>query len=400
MSLEVYKDLYYPAAGTINGAISNGTHLLVTTSTPTIFKHNLSTLQLLASAAGTGTPAGIALLGTALASAVVVNSGSARVDFVDINSMGLTGVTTGAATVSSTSTFSQNVASFPASGFALATRSSNGTLTAINGNTRQVSSLTVGGLSGTQASCITPRDGHNTFLVGTKNGKVIETNTSGATIWSLTLPTTPNVGTAPTNQISGLSYFNEKLLIQVETGARYLYSMSASSYLNSTVGTDAFGTSNWSPMCESASGVTLVGRAQTNTGLMAASEVFFDANQIITEQRYNETGTRATVTWIDKSTNTAMISSSDAGNSNLPFRTMTGGPYNRVSVETRVQDSGTDVGARILRIRDDGIGSTCIEVDQNISAFTTLLPCTEGHNYIEISVLSGPEKLDAREFQA
>lgn len=400
MSLEVYKDVYYTAAGTINGAISNGASLLVTTSTPTLYKHDLTTLQMQASATPTGTPAGMALLGSALASAVIVNSGSARVDFVDIASLGLTGVTTGAATVSSTSTYSQNVASFPASGFALATRSSNGTMTAINGNTRQVSSLTITGLSGTQASCVVARTGGSTFFVGTKNGKVIETNDSGATVSTLTLPTTPNVGTTPTNQVSALSYFNNKLLIQVECGNRYLYDYGTASYLHTVPGADAFGTSNYSPLCESASGFTLAGRSQTNTGLMGAMEVFFDAQQQVTTTRYNETGTRANLTWLDASTNKAIISSSDAGNSNLPLRTMTAGPFNRVSVETRVQDSGTDVAARIIRIRDEGIGRTCVDLDQNISAFTTSLPALEGHNYIEISVLSGPEKLDAREFQA
>lgn len=400
MSLEVYKDLYYTVAGTMNGCVSNGTTLLVLTSTPTLYKHDLSTLLMQASATLTGTPAGVALLGSSMASAVVVNSGSSRVDFVDINTLGLTGVTTGAATVSSTSTFSQNVASFPASGFALSTRSTNGTLQAINGNTRQVSSLTVTGLSGTQASCIVARTGGSTFFVGTKNGKVIETNTSGATISTLTLPTTPNVGTAPTNQVSGLSYFNNKLLIQVEAGNRYLYNFSASAYLPTTVGCDAFGTSNYSPLCESASGTTLAGRSQTNTGIMGVMDIFFDAPQSVITTRYNETGTRCTFTALDASSNKAISSSSDAGNSNLPLRTMTAGPFNRVSVETRVQDSGTDVAARILRVRDEGIGKTCVESDQNISAFTTLLPATEGHNYIEVSVTSGPEKMDAREFQA
>lgn len=400
MSLEVFKDLYYTVAGTINGVTSNGAHVITVTSTPTAYKHDINTMQMVASAGLTGTPGGVALLGSTLASAAVVNTGSSRVDFIDIGTMGVTGVTTGAATISSTSTFSQNIASFPASGFALSTRSTNGTLQAINGNTRQVSSLTVSGLSGTQASCIVPRDGFNTFLVGTKNGKVIETNSSGATIWSLTLPTTPNVGTTPTNQISGLSYYNGNLLIQVESGPLYLYNMTASSYSHTVMGSDAFGTSNWAPLCQSASGFTILGRGQTNTGLMASMECAFDSNQIVTVPRYNETGGRSTANWIDSTTSRSFAISNDAGNGSLPFRGMSGGPYNKVSVDTRVQDSGTDVGARIIRIRDEGIGKKCVELDTNISAFTTPLPATEGHNYIEIAIISGPEKMDVREFQA
>lgn len=400
MSLEVFKDIYYTVAGTINGVVSNGAHIITATSTPTAYKHDINTLQMVASGGLTGTPAGIALLGASLASAVVVNSGSSRVDFIDIGTMGVTGVTTGAATVSSTSTYSQNVASFPASGFALATRSTNGTLTAINGNTRQVSSLTVSGLSGTQASCVVPRLDSTTFFVGTKNGKIVETNTSGATVQTITLPTTPNVGSAPTTIVSGLSYFNNRLLIQTDSGPQYLYNLNTSSYDMVTMGSDAFGTSNYGPLCQSASGFTLLGRGQTNTGVNACMEVFFDSPQITTVLRYNETSGRTVGTWIDSTLNRGVTVSNDAGNGALPLRTMEAGPYNKVSVETRVQDSGTDIAARILRIRDDGIGRTCVELDQNISAFQTFLPATDGHNYIEIAITSGPEKMDAREFQA
>lgn len=399
--INAYKDLYAGVSSTLRGAFTDDNYLYVLTSAPDFRKYNLQTLeQVNSNLTVSSTPKGIALIYGATGAAVFESS---AVDFIDLNTNARTQVTTGASSTRSDNMYSQHIATIPASGFGISTRGTNGTVQAINGVNGTVSSLTVGGLTGAQATCVTVRPETNTFFIGSNDGKVHEINSSGATLRTLTLATTPNVGSAPIRHVVGISYCNPYLAILENGGAFYLYNYTASSYSYTGIlesGNSSLANTNCSVFCTAASGTAYYGKG--NTGLVGQSfcEVFFNANQPVFLPYYNETTAAMTVSAVSAANNRAFMATTLALNGVLPFREFTGGPFNQVQVNTRVQDSGTDVAARIIRIRDSGIGRTCVELDQNIPSLSTPLPATEGHNYIEIAIVSGPEKMDIREFQA
>ena len=73
----------------------------------------------------------------------------------------------------------------------------------------------------------------------------------------------------------------------------------------------------------------------------------------------------------------------------------------KVNVLTRAQDPvSLDVPARVIRIRDAGIGRTFCESDITIAAGASSYPCTADRNYIELALLTSPNKYDIREFKS
>ena len=70
---------------------------------------------------------------------------------------------------------------------------------------------------------------------------------------------------------------------------------------------------------------------------------------------------------------------------------------NICSESTRFQDPvGVDVASRCIRIRDEGIGRTTIEIDQNVSSGAQPVNATSDRQYIELNFYSG--NWDIREF--
>lgn len=378
-------------------AVSRDGTLYVATTQPKYLAFNLSTLQLMASSTTLVSPSGIALVNAA--SAVVTSSTSSAVDRVELATGYRTQVTTGASTTVS-NTISQQVAAQGTT--AISTRSTTGTVQKIDASTAgmTVSSVAVAALTGQTARCVIPKTGTSNFFIGTSDGKIHEINDTGFTFRTITFPNTPNVST-PTFHVGSLSYYDPYILATTTHGAAYLYNLSASSIQSVQMVGTADSSNVTCPLSQNASGMCLMGRALAPGNSYAdVTEVLFEKGYITFPSTffneinvaYNNVGLdiNTSICWIQANTTTG----------NYQLRTFDLIPNNKIQVETAIQKpQGTYVGGNIIRIRDDGIGRTVVELDQAIGAAPVLLPAAEGHNYIEISRTSDPE-LDVRQFLA
>ena len=346
--------------------------------------------------------AGITFINSA--TAVIVSSSTNQVDFVDtVNNIKTLGVTTNANTVYS-NTYGPQVAGNTSTGVAIATRNSNNSVTKIVNGSCSVLSPSI--LSGNQASVVTVMQSSSgdtpNFLIGTNNGKIFEMDASGNVIKSITLPTTPNTGSAPTNEtVTGIAHSPPYLLATSSFGTLYHYNYNTSTMLNRYPIT--FGGSNspniGSCLSNGSSGFAIMGQV-ANTSDMVLSGIFFDT-LTPTFQSYVDMDNSSQVVKnirIDANTKTVAVVYSGVS---LPasIRTYLYSGSRKKTETTEIQDPpGARISGRIIRIRDDGIGRAVIEVDQTISAAEESLLCTEGKDYIEIAVNDAVDKWDIREF--
>lgn len=382
----------------VDAQAANGILYTITTQ-PRLRAYSLTTLQELASTTNlVSTPSGIALLSGG-ASAVVTSSGSSQVDLVQLSTGYRTLVTSGANTTVS-NTINQQVA--PGLGEkAVSTRATTGTVQRIDasGSTMTVTSVTVGALSGQTARCIIPT-GDGRYFIGTSDGKIHTINDTGFTYQTVTLPNTPNIST-PTIHVASLSYYNPYILATTTQGAAYLWNYSAST-ITSVQSVSIGDSSNVTcPLSFAASGMALMGRSSApSPSASDIHEVYFEKGAISFPSTFNnEIAVAFNNVGFDPQTNIGWIQANTT-TANYQLRTFDITPNNKIQVETAIQKpQGTYVGGDIIRIRDDGIGRTVVEVDQTIGAAPTLLPASEGHNYIEIAVTTTPE-FDVRQFLA
>lgn len=382
----------------VDAQAANGLLYTITTQ-PRFRAYNLSTLQEMASSTAlVSTPSGLALLSGG-ASAVVTSSGSSQVDLVQLSTGYRTLVTTGANTTVS-NVINQQVAP-GLSNKAVSTRATTGTVQRIDASpsVMTVTSVTVAALSGQTARCIIPT-GDGRYFIGTSDGKIHTINDTGFTYQTITLPNTPNVST-PTFHVASLSYYDPYILATTTQGMAYLWNYSSSAI----VSTQMVGTCDYSnvtcPLSMNASGMAVMGRSLTpGNSWSDISEVYFEKGAITFPSvffneinlAYNNVGLDPStwICWEQANTTTA----------NYQLRTFDITPNNKIQVETAIQKpQGTYVGGDIIRIRDDGIGRTVVESDQTIGASATLIPASEGHNYIEIAITTTPE-FDVRQFLA
>lgn len=389
------EDLYTTGSVRYVDACTNGTSLLGVTSTPDFRKYDIYTLnQSNTSLTVLSTPSGICL--ATAATAVITSSGVAQVDLIDINTNARTNISSGSVTTYTNSS-GQQVDAQPSTGMAVSTRNSNGSVQVINANTGTATTVSPSGLSGAQASCILARPATSSFLCGTNNGKVIEIDTGGSTYKTITLPTTPNVGTAPVQVVSGLAMSGDRLAVVTHFGILYIYQYSTSTLIYSGIVNGGDSTSQMSTLARSSSGTTLIGHGETPSFVPTAiTEMFFDATQPNFESTfYNELNGSIPAVGMDPTTNITWLVFNSTGNF-ITLRTFNGPSVNKVSDTTRIQSSGVDVTGRILRIRDAGIGRSCIELDNNVTAGVNSLTVTDNTNYIELALTSAPEKGDIR----
>lgn len=382
----------------VDAQAANGLLYTITTQ-PRFRAYNLSTLQEMASSTTlVSTPSGIALLSGG-ASAVVTSSGSSQVDLVQLATGYRTLVTSGANTTVS-NVISQQVA--PGLGDkAVSTRATTGTVQRIDASpsVMTVTSVTVGALSGQTARCIIPT-GDGRYFIGTSDGKIHTINDTGFTYQTVTLPNTPNVS-APTFHVASLSYYDPYILATTTQGMAYLWNYSSSAI----VSTQMVGTCDSSnvtcPLSMNASGMAIMGRSLAPGNSYAdIVEVYFEKGAITFPSTFfNEINIAFNNVGLDPST-WICWEQANTTTANYQLRTFDITPNNKIQVETAIQKpQGTYVGGDIIRIRDDGIGRTVVESDQTIGASATLIPATEGHNYIEIAITTTPE-FDVRQFLA
>lgn len=289
----------------------------------------------------------------------------------------------------------------------------NGTVFACSSTNNEVTKYTTFALShvtpsgsslaSAQALTIINKTGSSNFLLGTNNGKIIEIDSSGTTIQTITLPTTPNVGTAPVLQVSGLSYYNDNLFVMTNFGVAYHYKYSTSTLYNKHIlGATNSGAALGSALCASACGVTLMGQNILHSAATASiTQIDFNYSPaLITDVFFNETNNAVMSSGIDTTTHTAWIANVGTINKGRVFSIYGIG---QTAETTRIQASNVDVSGRIIRIRDVRPGCSRVEIDQSVSAGSTNLAASAQASYVEAATRGTPgsdETADLRVFNS
>lgn len=382
---------------------SNGRMYSVTLQ-PAFRVYDLNTLTQLASTGLTNSNAsGVALIDAS--SAVVVSSaGTPNAEFVNLTGLNRSNITTNAG-ATMYAAMGQQIAANPSTKFAVATKSTTGSVTLINGTNFTCTSLTPSGsvLSGQNATCVAVKDSN--FLIGTTDNKVHEINTSGTVIKSVTLPSTPQVAALTNLRAGHLSYYNNLLMVSNTAGMIYLYdwSQSTPALLDRQYGA-CWEANQVQCLTPSVSGITYTAPAGATTyANFNLMEMCPMGSSIAVTGSYvfGVTGSLDVICGsLDALTGKLVMytTQTSAGPAYFIYQTPSPGIVN---VPTRIQDPVTvDVPGRIIRIRDGGIGQSMIESDGSIGAAQTDIPAMNGRNYIEIALTTSPNKFDVRQFQA
>jgi len=386
-------------------AVVNGSNLCVVDKGAKVYYINLSTLASLWSPVTAGSvPAGITLVNSA--SALVGNfSGTTNVNLVELSGGYVVNYSGSDYVINSQK--GQQMAGDTANNRVLFCSKTTATkLGRFDGNTFVASTITVTGINTGKFGTAIIIKGSDRWLVGTNDGIILETDHSGNNYNTITLPTTPNTGTAPTHIVSGLSYdvTHDKLAVVTASGLGWVYNYSAGTIAGrfmvgdgAVTSTTAIGTT----LCDSASGYFT--HAQNllkgaNTGfnnitlrtMACGTPTPIDCQEIEFGQAITATGfcTAQNLVWVL----TGMVSPA-------VIRFYSYQPIVRSSVLTRIQTSGVDKAGRIIRIKYDKPGVSIIESDGNIAAGAAYLDTQIQQNqYIEIALSGSPETADIRGF--
>lgn len=355
-----------------------------------------NTLNVIASSL---TSTGVGLFSSA--SAVMVFN-SAHVYIVNTSTGAFTDITTNAASTQRLNAM-QQVATNQITLLGIATKSTTGSVTLINANNSTCTSLTVSSLSGFNATCVIPKTGTSNFFIGSSNGKVHEIDTSGTVIKSLTLPITNRYGGALTTlQVGSMAYYNNYLLVSDTGGIVRLYDWAGSPTLLDQYFCTAWNSNQTIMLSNAASGTCYMTTPQANNLYNhAIHEVYFERGEILVESCWTGMSNSTTVVGTTQNTSGKMAMITTGTTSPAAMRVFNTTSPAKTNVLTRAQDPpGLDIPARVIRIRDAGIGRTFVESDITIAAGASSYPCTADRNYIELSLLTSPDKWDIREFKS
>lgn len=391
------KDVVQASSTAFRDMTSDGSYFYVVTSQPRFKKLDIDSLEQVNTDLTILTAAACISL-VSSATAVIGSSSTSSVDFVDINTYARTTVSTGAGAVNR-ATQGQQMAGYPGTGVVFSTRNTNGTIQKIQSN-QTVSQLTPSEITGNRVICLTVTGASGTWLMGTDAGKVHEFNSSGTVLKTITLPTDNFVNT-PAIQVTGLSFYDNRLLVLTNHGVTYLYNYADDSIIERGFGFIENDSNLASALCHSSSGSCLTSTADSVSTSSSTQEIFFK-NQIMVEDEFLHI---SNVSWygnhIDSTAKKAAVNSSNSSSFDS-LRILDISPTDIVNVATKAQNpAGNDVSARIIRLRDSCIGRASVYSDDNISAASTDLPATSGRNYIELAIIDdGGSKFDIREFKA
>lgn len=355
-----------------------------------------NTLNVIASSF-TGT--GVALFNSS--SAVMVFS-SANTYIINTSTGAFTNITTNAAATQRNNAM-QQVATNQTTLLGIATKSTTGSVTLINANNSTCTSLTVSTLSGVNATCVIPKTGTSNFFIGSSDGKVHEIDTSGTVIKSLTLPVSNRYGGALTFlQVGSMSYYNNYLLVADTGGIVRLYDWSGGPTLLDQYFCTAWNLNQTIMLSNAASGTCYMTTPQANNLYNhAIHEVYFEKGEILVESCWTGMFNSTTLVGTTQNNSGKMAMITTGTTSPCAMRVFNVTSPVKVNVLTRAQDPvSLDVPARVIRIRDAGIGRTFCESDITIAAGASSYPCTADRNYIELALLTSPNKYDIREFKS
>lgn len=400
MITRLIGDIYDANQSAINDVVGYDGVVYTATTQPAFRSYTASTLAPLVSGSGiVSNPSGIAIVNAS--SAIIVSSTASQIDWVQLSTGARAGVTSGAA-ATFYATAGGQIDVNRSTGYALATKSTTGSVTLINTLSFTCSSMPVTSLSGRNATCVRTKDSN--FLIGTSDNKVHELSIAGSLIKSLTLPSTPQVQALTSLRVASMSYYNGYLLVSNTAGVLYLYDWSqATPQL-----LDSYFRANWdltncTVLSSSVSGTCYMTSIPSNSqGInQPLIEIYFEKGEILCQDVYfNNRVSGYRGNWIDPVQNYAGCFSSDTS-SGTPLRVFEVSGNNKVTVSTRVQDPiSVDISARIIRIRDNGLGRKIVETDTSIPSAVTNVTATDNTSYIEIALATSPDRWGVRRFKA
>lgn len=80
--------------------------------------------------------------------------------------------------------------------------------------------------------CVAHKTGSANFFAGTEAGTVLEVQMNGTIVKTITLPTTPNFGTAPAHSVASIAYADDDLYVISATGILFHYDYPTSTLLD------------------------------------------------------------------------------------------------------------------------------------------------------------------------
>ena len=395
------QGLIYEPSAAPSDIVMDSSNIYTVNATTLFRKYDQASLTntLTVNATSSTAATGVALINSASA---VVTCTSANLLFIELSTGHRSTITTNAA-ATQRSTSMQQVATNQSTLFGVATKSTTGSVTLINGNTFALSSLSVTGLTSQNATCVIAKTDSSNFFIGTTDSKVYEIDTSGTVIKSLTLPITNRYGGAQTSlQVSSMAYYNNYLLVADTGGIVRLYDWAGSPTLLDQYFCTAWNLNQAIMLSNAASGTCYMTTPQANNLYNhAISEVYFEKGEILIESCWTGMFNSTTLIGTTQNTSGKMAMITTGTTSPCAIRVFNTTSPAKVNVLTRAQDPPTlDIPARVARIRDAGVGRTFVESDITIAAGASSYPCTADRNYIELAFLTSPDKWDVREFKS
>lgn len=397
--LSLDKDINITSSAIFGAVCSDANTLYTANSVPEYRQYDWNGKQTNTTLALTGTPLAIALIG--LASAVIITN-SPRVSYIDIATQQKTDVTTNAL---ATVVAGQQIASDKVNNFAISATSTQGKLLKINSNFT-LTQLSPASLSGITSSCISFRSDTSTFLVGTGSSKILELDSSGTLITSVTLPRDPSIS-GPLIVVTGITYYNDNLIATTAHGFMYSYQWSTGALLRIyPISNRGSSNPSLSSLSDSASGTFILnqGGGQSPNSTTGITECFSASGNSIV---FNTIMTEAVVCYqsagIEPALSKIWSFTSSSSSNGIQLRTfnITSPVHTSEPVRARDGTPAADIPTRVIRLRFDQIGGALVEFDGNVPAGTIPVNCTDNHNYLELSEEAGsPLKWDLREFKA
>lgn len=283
-------------------------------------------------------------------------------------------------------------------------------VTIVPGSPYTTAQISPSGLSGKTFQCAIHKTGSVNFLTGTSDGNVYELSITGTINKTITLPTTPNIGSAAAHPVSSMIYLDSEdiLLVATHSGMLFQYTYSTSTLVDvqclrnmDTISTGGLYLSNvfnrqfiHSCFSRPSDGMIWEGMRITSGGSIPVDQLI--SRNFLSPYPNIGVNEKHKLFWI------ACRSSLSTSLSCVKFISISGTAGGAVG--TRGQEpANVDVDHRILRLANYGNCNYDLTVDQNVSNGSEdgevfVDSPIQGAEEIEISVIGTPEVDEA--FQA
>ena len=365
-------------------------YLYIVNQEPSFKKYNLKTAGLEYTVSLTSSAVGIALINEA--SAVVGYTGSQnKYDFIELSSGHKSTTTSQTYSLRATGQ-AQQMAGDKVNEVVIATTNTN-SLRKINSD-QTSSSITVSEMSGYRANVVVAEEASGTFFLGTNNGKIYNIDSSGTVNSTITLPSGISE-TTPVLYISGISFYDPYLCVVESRGYMYLYNYWSQELLQVVMVPPNDSSTIGIPMCASVSGESLVVSGVNANYLCSVEGIFFRSGVIHREPYFmgDNLGFRGAV----RSKNHAACWSYSTSLNQMHI--LEADDASIGSAQSSASDNNLPTAARIIRIRDDGLGHKCVEIDTTIPDSETDVDLTRSKSYIEFSTINANTKFDIKDLQ-